>query len=112
MQQWDNISYTDKWDAINLTLAPFGPDEAEEREEALAEVTDPMYMLNRIDVDADGEVDDTEGHMHEQTEEQHVQVHDTMSEQMAEVFGTGDGDDDDLDDGGVKTGEYVNGLER
>ncbi len=24
-QQWDAVQYTDKWDAINLTLVPFGP---------------------------------------------------------------------------------------
>ncbi len=52
----DAVQYTDKWDAINLTLVPFGPEEEAERSELMAEVTDPMY---RVDVDAEGEVDDT-----------------------------------------------------
>ncbi|KAI5118678.1 hypothetical protein M0805_003615 [Coniferiporia weirii] len=56
--QWD--TYTDKWDAINLSLAPFSAEELEEREEALAEVVDPLYMFSRADADADGEVDDME----------------------------------------------------
>ncbi len=55
-QQWDAVQYTDKWDAINLTLVPFGPEEEAERRELMAEVTDPMYC---VDVDAEGEVDDT-----------------------------------------------------
>ena len=41
-------------------------DEEEEREEALAEVADPMFLMHRGDADADGdiEVDDgTGGHM-------------------------------------------------
>ncbi|KAL5492506.1 hypothetical protein ACEPAI_3953 [Sanghuangporus weigelae] len=54
--QWD--TYSDKWDAINLSLAPFTSEELEERDEARAEVVDPNYMFSR-DVDADGEVDDT-----------------------------------------------------
>ena len=33
-------SYTDKWDAVNLWLGPFGAEEAVEREEVLAEVVD------------------------------------------------------------------------
>jgi len=56
VNQWDAVQYTDKWDAINLTLVPFGPEEEGERSELMAEVTDPMY---RVDVDAEGEVDDT-----------------------------------------------------
>lgn len=36
-------------------------EEEDEREEALAEVMDPMYLLNRADVDAEGEVE-TEDH--------------------------------------------------
>ncbi|KAL5531371.1 hypothetical protein ACEPAG_4248 [Sanghuangporus baumii] len=54
--QWD--TYSDKWDAINLSLAPFTSEELEERDEARAEVVDPNYMFSR-DADADGEVDDT-----------------------------------------------------
>lgn len=30
-------------------------EEEDEREEALAEVNDPMYLLNRADMDAEGE---------------------------------------------------------
>lgn len=30
-------------------------EEEDEREEALAEVMDPMYLLNRADMDAEGE---------------------------------------------------------
>lgn len=56
LQQWD--TYTDKWDAINLSLAPFTTEELDERQEVLAEVVDPLYMFSRAD--ADGEVDDTE----------------------------------------------------
>lgn len=33
-------------------------EEETEREEALAEVMDPMYLLNRGEVDAEGEIDD------------------------------------------------------
>ena len=36
-------------------------DEAREREEASAEVTDPNYLLNAMDADAEGEVLDAEG---------------------------------------------------
>jgi RNA polymerase II-associated factor 1 len=36
-------------------------DEAKEREEAAAEVTDPNYLLNAMDADAEGEVLDAEG---------------------------------------------------
>ncbi|KLO12734.1 hypothetical protein SCHPADRAFT_997944 [Schizopora paradoxa] len=59
VSQWDAVQYTDKWDAINLTLVPFGPEEEAERSELLAEVTDPMYMYTRGDADAEGEVDET-----------------------------------------------------
>ncbi|TDL23983.1 RNA polymerase II-associated protein [Rickenella mellea] len=59
VNQWETFSYTEKWDAINLTLAPFSQEEREEREETLAEVVDPMYMFSRVDADADGEVDDS-----------------------------------------------------
>ena len=45
------------------------PEEAQEREEALAEVADPLFPLARADADADaeGEVDDPlglNGHAH------------------------------------------------
>ncbi|KAF9563912.1 RNA polymerase II-associated protein [Agrocybe pediades] len=53
--------YEDKWEVIRLLHAPMSKEEEEEREEALAEVADPMYMFMRADQDADGEVDDTAG---------------------------------------------------
>lgn len=34
-------------------------EEEDEREEALAEVADPMFLLMRGDADAEGELDDT-----------------------------------------------------
>ena len=64
LQQWD--TYTDKWDAINLSPAPFTTEELDERQEILAEVVDPLYMFSRAD--ADGEVDDTEVNVEHVTE--------------------------------------------
>ncbi|KAI8985739.1 RNA polymerase II-associated [Trametes punicea] len=67
-------SYGDKWDVIRLTHTPMSMEEAQEREEALAEVVDPQFPLSRGDADADaeGEVDETapganghEGHVEE-----------------------------------------------
>lgn len=43
-------------------------EEAKEREEAAAEVTDPNYLLSAMDADAEGEVLDAEGEV--DTEEQ------------------------------------------
>jgi len=61
------VAYTDKWDVINLSHAPLVSEEAEEREEALAEVMDPLFMF-RADADADGEGDaDGEVHIEEPT---------------------------------------------
>ncbi|KAI0642319.1 RNA polymerase II-associated [Trametes meyenii] len=53
-------SYGDKWDVIKLTHTPMSAEEAQEREDALAEVIDPLFPLARGDADADaeGEVDD------------------------------------------------------
>lgn len=53
-------SYGDKWDVVKLTHVPMSKEEEQEREEALAEVIDPLFPLARADVDADadGEVDD------------------------------------------------------
>ncbi|KIJ55625.1 hypothetical protein M422DRAFT_57956 [Sphaerobolus stellatus SS14] len=56
------IAYTDKWDVINLSHAPLSTEESEEREEAMAEVADPMFMFRTEadgEGDADGEVDHT-----------------------------------------------------
>lgn len=50
--------YDDKWDIIRVKYAPISVDEEEERQEALAEVADPMYLFNR---DADGEIEVEEG---------------------------------------------------
>jgi len=53
--------YEDKWEIIRALHAPMSIDEEDERQEALAEVVDPMYMFSRADADADGEVDETAG---------------------------------------------------
>jgi len=52
-------AYHDKWDIIKITHCPMSQEEETEREEALAEVMDPMYLLNRGEADAEGEIDDT-----------------------------------------------------
>ncbi|KAH9893329.1 RNA polymerase II-associated [Cubamyces lactineus] len=56
-------SYGDKWDVVRLTHTPMSAEEAQEREEALAEVVDPLFPLARGDADADaeGEVDEAHG---------------------------------------------------
>ncbi|KAI0333904.1 RNA polymerase II-associated [Cubamyces sp. BRFM 1775] len=56
-------SYGDKWDVVRLTHTPMSTEEAQEREEALAEVVDPLFPLARGDADADaeGEVDESHG---------------------------------------------------
>ena len=41
-----------------MTHAVMSTEEEDEREEALAEVTDPNFLLIRGDADADGEEDD------------------------------------------------------
>ena len=48
---------------MKLTHVPMSREEEQEREEALAEVVDPLYPLSRADADADaeGEVDDIAG---------------------------------------------------
>ncbi|KAJ3481906.1 hypothetical protein NLI96_g7349 [Meripilus lineatus] len=53
--------YGDKWDVVKVTHVAMSKEEEDEREEALAEVMDPMYLLTRGDIDAEGEVevDDT-----------------------------------------------------
>lgn len=50
----------DKWDVVKVTHVPMSKEEEDEREEALAEVMDPMYLLSRGDADAEGEVDESE----------------------------------------------------
>ncbi|THU92733.1 RNA polymerase II-associated protein [Dendrothele bispora CBS 962.96] len=59
--------YEDKWEIIRLTHTTMSKEEEDEREEALAEVLDPMYMTRMMmradgegEADADGEVDTVE----------------------------------------------------
>lgn len=49
----------EKWDVIKVAHVAMNKEEEDEREEALAEVLDPMYLLSRGDADAEGEVDDS-----------------------------------------------------
>ncbi|EAU90178.2 hypothetical protein CC1G_05716 [Coprinopsis cinerea okayama7 len=65
--------YDDKWEIIRAKYAPTSKEEEEERQDALAEVADPMYMLNR---DADGE----------------IEVEDQAEDPSVAIFGNG-GDD-------------------
>lgn len=53
---------------IKVQHTKMDDDEAKEREEAAAEVTDPNYLLGAMDADAEGEVLDAEGEV--DTEEQ------------------------------------------
>lgn len=53
----------DKWEVVHISHVPMSKEELDEREELLAEVTDPTFLLSRDDVDADGEIDvDVLGH--------------------------------------------------
>jgi len=49
--------YEDKWEIIRVTHAAMSKEEEDEREEALAEVADPMFLMVRGDADADGEIE-------------------------------------------------------
>lgn len=56
-------TYADKWQVVHISHVPMSKEELDEREELLAEVTDPGFLLSRDDVDADGEIDiDALGH--------------------------------------------------
>jgi RNA polymerase II-associated factor 1 len=55
LQQYDQ--YEDKWEVIRVSHTIMSKEEEEEREEALAEVTDPLYLIGRVDADADGELE-------------------------------------------------------
>lgn len=56
VNQYDQ--YDDKWEVIRLTHAPIGEEEEAERQEYLAEVADPDYLLKmRTDADAEGELE-------------------------------------------------------
>ncbi|KAG2110388.1 RNA polymerase II-associated [Suillus discolor] len=55
-----NDTYADKWQVVHISHVAMSSDELEERNEALAEVVDPLYLFSRDaegEVDADGEVD-------------------------------------------------------
>ncbi|KAG6853882.1 hypothetical protein C0991_000347 [Blastosporella zonata] len=53
--------YEDKWELIRVTHAEMSKEEEDEREEALAEVADPMFLLARGDADADGDIEVDDG---------------------------------------------------
>jgi len=55
--------YEDKWEIIRMRHASITKEEEEEREEALAEVADPTYLMVRGDADADGEIEVDEAGM-------------------------------------------------
>jgi RNA polymerase II-associated factor 1 len=55
-----NEAYPNKWEVVNVMHTEMDQEEQDEREEALAEVMDPLFML-RGEVDADGDVDVTFG---------------------------------------------------
>ncbi|KAG5634869.1 hypothetical protein H0H81_000469 [Sphagnurus paluster] len=56
--------YEDKWEIIRVTHSEMSKEEEDEREEALAEVADPMFLMVRGDADADGDVDVDDGTVH------------------------------------------------
>ena len=56
-QKHETVAYSDKWDVINLSHAPLSREEAEEREEALAEVMDPMFLFSRAEAEVEGDTD-------------------------------------------------------
>ncbi|KAF7770363.1 hypothetical protein Agabi119p4_6337 [Agaricus bisporus var. burnettii] len=50
--------YDDKWEVIRMTHAPISEEEETERQDYLAEVSDPDYLLKmRTDADAEGEIE-------------------------------------------------------
>ncbi|KAG6902582.1 hypothetical protein C0995_014589 [Termitomyces sp. Mi166 len=53
--------YDDKWELIRVTHSEMSKEEEDEREEALAEVVDPMFLMVRGDADADGDVEVEDG---------------------------------------------------
>ena len=55
MQIYDP-TYEDKWEIMRVTHAPMSQEEEEERDEALAEVVDPLFLM-RGEVDAEGDDD-------------------------------------------------------
>ncbi|KAG6897823.1 hypothetical protein C0992_010627 [Termitomyces sp. T32_za158] len=55
--------YDDKWEVIRLKHSEMSKEEEDEREEALAEVVDPMFLMVRGDADADGDIEVEDGTM-------------------------------------------------
>ena len=80
-------SYGDKWDVVKLTHAPMSHEEEQEREEALSEVVDPLYLLSRADADAEGEVDDPLGLLHAVNGNAHAAAARDINQDAIDVFG-------------------------
>ena len=49
--------FRDKWALVRVAHVPPSQEEAEERAEALAEVRDPMYLLQSADADGEDDID-------------------------------------------------------
>jgi len=49
--------YEDKWELIRVRHTEMSAEEIEERDEALAEVTDVGFLLRALDADADADAD-------------------------------------------------------
>ncbi|KAH7885866.1 RNA polymerase II-associated [Phlebopus sp. FC_14] len=77
-------TYVDRWQVVHISHVPMSKEELDEREDLLAEVVDPGYLLNRIDADADGEID-TEAVGHEVTTGSAGQT-DAYGGIMADIF--------------------------
>lgn len=61
VQHSQSPDISDKWDILQVSYAEPSQEELDERQEASAEVTDPLFLM-RQEVDADGEMDvDVEG---------------------------------------------------
>ena len=58
-------------------------EEEDEREETLAEVMDPMYLLSRGEADAEGEIDDTL----QDASAMNGHAHAALAQDALEVFG-------------------------
>lgn len=58
---------------IKVQHTKMDEDEVKEREEAAAEVTDPNYLLNAMDADAEGEVADAEGEIDTEEHDRHAE---------------------------------------
>jgi RNA polymerase II-associated factor 1 len=49
--------FRDKWALVRVAHVPPSQEEAEERAEALAEVRDPMYLLQSADAEGEDDID-------------------------------------------------------